>query len=76
MPFYEYRCQSCGHQVEVLQKLSDSPLACCPDCAGTEMKKLMSASADVSSQREGAGSTADAVPPCMTGGGCNGCPTN
>ena len=26
MPIYEYRCSSCGHQQEFLQKLSDAPL--------------------------------------------------
>ncbi len=26
MPFYEYQCSSCGHEEEVLQKISDEPL--------------------------------------------------
>ena len=26
MPIYEYRCASCGHQQEFLQKVSDAPL--------------------------------------------------
>ncbi len=71
MPFYEYRCQSCGHQVEVLQKMDDQPLERCPHCDGLEMKKLISASAKVSSHKSscGAGSPGD-VPPCMSGGGC------
>ena len=30
MPIYEYRCSSCGHELEALQKLSDAPLAHVP----------------------------------------------
>ena len=29
MPIYEYRCSSCGHQQEFLQKVSDAPLTVC-----------------------------------------------
>lgn len=41
MPIYEYECTKCGHQAEVLQKFSDSPLGECELCHG-EMKKLIS----------------------------------
>ncbi|MBC8462014.1 MAG: zinc ribbon domain-containing protein [Deltaproteobacteria bacterium] len=41
MPIYEYECTKCGHQAEVLQKFSDSPLADCEMCHG-KMKKLIS----------------------------------
>ncbi len=77
MPFYEYRCQSCDKQVEVLQKMSDAPLEECPSCGAREMKKLISASASVfsSSQAPGCagGDVSSAVPPCMTSpcGGCS-----
>ncbi len=71
MPFYEYRCQSCGHQIEVLQKMDDQPLERCPDCDGLEMKKLISASAKVSSRQDGCGAGYPGdIPPCMNGGGC------
>ena len=30
MPLYEYRCEACGHQFEVIQKFSDEPIAVCP----------------------------------------------
>ena len=43
MPIYEYRCQSCGHQLEALQKMSDAPLTECPQCSKPELKKLISA---------------------------------
>jgi putative FmdB family regulatory protein len=43
MPIYEYRCSSCGHEVEVLQKLSEARLVVCPACSETALVKLMSA---------------------------------
>ncbi|MCB2262849.1 MAG: zinc ribbon domain-containing protein [Candidatus Thiosymbion ectosymbiont of Robbea hypermnestra] len=43
MPFYEYRCEHCGHELEVLQKISDAPLVDCPECARPALKKLVSA---------------------------------
>lgn len=43
MPFYEYECASCGHQAEVLQKISDPPLRKCPDCGKQALKRLISA---------------------------------
>ncbi len=45
MPIYEYRCQSCGYEMEKLQKLSDAPLTECPECDKAELKKLISAAA-------------------------------
>jgi len=43
MPIYEYRCASCGHELEALQKLSDAPLTDCPACHATALKKKVSA---------------------------------
>jgi putative FmdB family regulatory protein len=43
MPIYEYRCSSCGHEQEVLQKLSDLPLTKCPACGKSTLRKLVSA---------------------------------
>ncbi len=40
MPIYGYRCSSCGHQLEVLQKLSDEPLKVCPQCQGKLTKVI------------------------------------
>ncbi|MGE5334305.1 MAG: FmdB family zinc ribbon protein [Nitrososphaerota archaeon] len=34
MPTYEYLCESCGHRFEVLQHITDAPLATCPNCSG------------------------------------------
>ncbi|HAS50308.1 MAG TPA: FmdB family transcriptional regulator [Gammaproteobacteria bacterium] len=43
MPIYEYRCQSCNHDLEVMQKLSDPELSDCPSCGQPQLKKLISA---------------------------------
>lgn len=43
MPFYEYQCQACSAQVEVLQKISDAPLKKCPECGKNQLRKLISA---------------------------------
>ena len=43
MPIYEYRCEACGHQKEVLQKMADAPLTTCPSCGKESFNKLLSA---------------------------------
>ena len=43
MPIYGYRCRSCGHELEVLQRMSDPPLKTCPKCSGELAKKVYAA---------------------------------
>ena len=43
MPIYEYQCQSCGHEYEALQKISDAPLTDCPECKQPKLAKKISA---------------------------------
>jgi putative FmdB family regulatory protein len=43
MPFYEYECQACKFYTEVMQKITDAPLARCPSCGKRALKKLVSA---------------------------------
>ena len=43
MPIYEYRCEECGHEMEVMQKLSDDALTECPACHKQALNKLISA---------------------------------
>ncbi len=43
MPIYEYHCESCGHTLEKLQKMSDSPLRDCPECGQPALQKQISA---------------------------------
>lgn len=43
MPFYEYQCSACRHELEALQKLSDAPLSLCPACNHNTLVKKISA---------------------------------
>lgn len=43
MPIYEYQCESCGHEMEALQKMSDDALVECPECHAKSLKKQISA---------------------------------
>jgi putative FmdB family regulatory protein len=43
MPIYEYQCESCGHGLEALQRLSDPLLVDCPACNKPALKKHISA---------------------------------
>lgn len=43
MPIYAYRCSSCGHAKDVLQKLSDAPLTTCPACGAEAFSKQVTA---------------------------------
>lgn len=43
MPIYEYQCESCAHELEALQKLSDPILVDCPACGKSTLKKQISA---------------------------------
>ena len=40
MPIYEYTCTKCGHELEVIQKISDKPLTRCPKCKGKLEKQF------------------------------------
>lgn len=41
MPIYAYKCESCGHAKDVLQKMSDDPLSVCPACGQASFKKQL-----------------------------------
>lgn len=43
MPIYAYRCASCGHAKDVLQKLSDPVLSTCPACGAEAFAKQVTA---------------------------------
>ena len=43
MPIYEYVCEQCGHALEALQKISETPLRDCPACDKDALKKKISA---------------------------------
>ena len=43
MPIYAYKCESCGHTKDVLQKISDEPLNSCPQCGIDRFRKQVTA---------------------------------
>lgn len=73
MPIYAYKCESCGHTKDVLQKMSDAPLTDCPQCGAPAFKKQLTAAGFqlkgsgwyVTDFRGGGGATA--VPPASSG---------
>jgi putative FmdB family regulatory protein len=43
MPIYAYKCGSCGHAKDVLQKISDPQLSVCPACGAEAFTKQVTA---------------------------------
>jgi len=43
MPIYAYKCGSCGHAKDVLQKISDPLLTVCPACGAEAFSKQITA---------------------------------
>jgi putative FmdB family regulatory protein len=39
VPTYGYRCEPCGHEFDVFQRMSDEPVASCPVC-GAPARRL------------------------------------
>jgi putative FmdB family regulatory protein len=70
MPAYEYECTTCSHHFERRQKMSDPPIAVCPDCGGS-VKRLISGGAGMISKGS-AHSMSDAGPACSFDGTCCG----
>jgi putative FmdB family regulatory protein len=40
MPTYVYKCDSCDHQFEIFQRMSDDPLDACPNC-GEKVRRVI-----------------------------------
>lgn len=45
MPIYAYRCDECGAQKDVLQKISDAPLTKCTQCGAHAFHRVLTAPA-------------------------------
>jgi len=43
VPIYAYRCDTCGHQQDTLQKISAAPLTVCTSCGAATFKKQVTA---------------------------------
>lgn len=40
MPIYEYRCNDCGRNFEVVQRMADDPVTVCEVCGGSVSRVL------------------------------------
>ena len=75
MPIYAYRCASCGHAKDVLQKMSDPVLTDCPACGAASFVKQVTAAGF---QLKGSGwyvtdfKGSGAAPPSPSADGANG----
>ena len=69
MPLYEYRCESCEHRFEILQRLGETAEGLsCPKCGVQQLEKMFSTFAAAATQ----GSMAAPAPGA---GCCRGTPT-
>ena len=41
MPTYVYRCDKCGIELELIQKITDEPIRTCPECKTETLKKII-----------------------------------
>lgn len=39
MPTYEYRCNACGHELEIFQSMKDAPKRKCPECGKNALER-------------------------------------
>lgn len=47
MPTYDYRCNSCGHQFELFQSMSEGVKRKCPECKKMALERLIGTGAAV-----------------------------
>ena len=47
MPTYDYVCQSCEDQFEIVQSMKDDPLLNCPSCKSPSLHRLIGAGAGI-----------------------------
>jgi putative FmdB family regulatory protein len=43
MPLYDFKCTNCGHQLELIRKMSDASVTNCPNCQQETFAKMLSA---------------------------------
>jgi putative FmdB family regulatory protein len=63
VPIYDYRCQTCGRQFDELHQRNADATPACPACGGTDVSRLISLIAGLSSGGSNGG-------PAASGGGC------
>jgi len=75
MPMYEYKCSKCGTVMTVMQRVGAGQAGLsCPECKGSDLKKLISSTfttesvKSMPSSMEAAGAS---MPKGFGGGGCS-----
>ncbi len=43
MPIYAYQCRACGHDFDLMQKMSDPAPSTCPRCGQEDIRKQLNA---------------------------------
>ena len=47
MPTYDYRCNACGHELEIFQSMSEGPKRKCPECGALKLQRLIGTGAGI-----------------------------
>jgi putative FmdB family regulatory protein len=76
MPIYDFRCRDCGSVSEIFVRGMDVKGACCRECGGENLEKLISSSYMIKIGASNTGNTCCGrserceTPPCSTGDTC------
>ena len=47
MPTYDYRCDACGHELEIFQSITESPKRKCPECGKQKLQRVIGTGAGI-----------------------------
>lgn len=43
MPTYEYKCNECNHQFDIVQRMTDDKMEVCPKCMAVALQRVIGA---------------------------------
>ena len=47
MPTYDYRCEACGHELELFQSMTEGPKRKCPECGRLKLRRVIGPGAGI-----------------------------
>ena len=47
MPTYDYRCDACGHELEIFQSITENPKRKCPKCGKQKLQRVIGTGAGI-----------------------------
>ena len=47
MPTYDYRCEQCGHEMDVFQGITEDALTTCEKCGAEALRRLIGSGAGI-----------------------------